>query len=256
MIRLAFIFILFPLTLLAYTDSDMDGVPDADDSCPHTPMTDLVDLSGCTKKSLISPHHFSLSLGEGYAKENDTSYLFSSLAFNYYYRKLSVQFTTGYYDLKSNDVNTSGLNDSYLNLSYTFDPMENFKLLLGGGVAFPTYDHVDNKTDYSASLYGRYYWDKWSFTTGLGYRLIGDSNAVNTLYYSLGTGYTWNAKVYSSLSYSVSQSIYEGNEDLKSLSLYHYYKINKNWFTTVNYSHGLSDASLDNSIRGQIGYYW
>jgi len=219
-------------------------------------MTDLVDLSGCTKKSLLSPHHFSVTAGEGYAKENDASYLFSSLSLNYYYKKLSVQFSTGYYDLKSNDVNSSGLNDSYLNLFYTFSPMKNFKLSLGTGIAFPTYDDVNNKTDYSTSLYGRYYLDKWSLAAGLGYRFIGDSNAVNTLYYSLGTGYTWNKKVYSSLSYSVSQSMYEGNEDLKSLSLYNYYQLNNNWFTTVNYSHGLSNASLDNSIGVKIGYYW
>jgi len=254
--RLFLLLLLFSLASFAYTDSDMDGVPDADDHCLNTPMTDLVDLSGCTKKSLISPHHFSVIGGEGYAQESNDIYTFSSFELNYYYKKLSVQLTTGYYDLKSNDINSSGLNDTYLNLFYTFNPIKNFKLSLGMGIAFPTYDNIDNRTDYSTSLYGRYSLDKWSLSSGVGYRLIGDNNTVNTFYYNLGIGYSWSDKVYSSLSYSVSQSLYEGNEDLKSLSLYNYYNINKSWFATINYSHGLSDASLDNSIGVKIGYYW
>jgi len=254
--RLFLLLLLFSLASFAYTDSDMDGVPDADDHCLNTPMTDLVDLSGCTKKSLISPHHFSVIAGEGYAQENDDAYTFSSFELNYYYKKLSVQLTTGYYDLNSNDINGSGLNDTYLNLFYTFSPIKDFKLSVGMGIAFPTYDNIDNRTDYSTSLYGRYYLDKWSLSSGVGYRLIGDNNTVNTFYYNLGIGYSWSDKVYSSLSYSVSESLYEGNEDLKSLSLYNYYNINKSWFATINYSHGLSDASLDNSIGVKIGYYW
>jgi len=256
MMRLFLLLLFFSLASFAYTDSDMDGVPDADDHCLNTPMTDLVDLSGCTKKSLISPHYFSVIGGEGYAQENDDAYTFSSFELNYYYKKLSVQLTTGYFDLKSNDINSSGLNDTYLNLFYTFSPIKDFKLSVGMGIAFPTYDNIDNRTDYSTSLYGRYYLDKWSLSFGLGYRLIGDNNTVNTFYYNLGIGYSWSDKIYSSLSYSVSQSVYEGNEDLKSLSLYNYYNINKSWFATINYSHGLSDASLDNSIGVKIGYYW
>ena len=249
--------LLFLSTLsFAYTDSDMDGVPDADDACPRTPMTDLVDLSGCTKKSLISPHHFSLLAGVGYAKDNDASYTFPSAELNYYYKKFSLQLTTGYYDLTSSDLNSSGLNDTYVNLFYAFKPMKNLNLSWGVGMALPTYDSIDNKTDYSTSLYGRYKLESWSLSAGAGYRLMGDNNATNTFYYSVGTGYHWNKKLYSSFSYSVSQSIYEGNNDLKSLSFYNYYQINNNWFTTVNYTHGLSDASLDNSIGAKIGYYW
>jgi len=254
--RLLLILFLFSTLSFAYTDSDMDGVPDSDDACPRTPITDLVDLSGCTKKSLISPHHFSLLIGEGYAKDNDSAYTFSSAELNYYYKKISLQLSTGYYDLTSSDLNSSGFNDTYLNLFYAFKPMKNLNVSWGVGLALPTYDSVDNKTDYSTSLSARYKLDSWSFSAKTGYRLIDDNNAVNTLYYSLGTGYHWNEKLYSSLSYSVSQSIYEGNDDLKSLSFYNYYQINNNWFTTVNYSRGLSDASLDNSIGVKIGYYW
>lgn len=256
MLRYFILFFLFTLTLFAYIDNDMDGVPDINDHCPNTPMTDIVNLSGCTKQSLISPHHFSVIVGEGYANENDVSYTFSSFELDYSYKNLSIQLATGYYNLKSNDLNDSGFNDSYLNLFYTFSPMKNFKLSLGGGIAFPTYDNTDNKIDYSASLYGHYYWNKWSFSSGLGYRLVGDNNATNTFYYNLSTGYTWTDKFYTSLNYSNSQSIYKENKDLKSLSFYANYQINKHWFTIFNYSYGLSDTSLNNSIRVQIGYNW
>ena len=47
-------------TLVAYSDFDLDGVEDIHDNCPNTSMTDLVDINGCTIKSLKSNHHFDI----------------------------------------------------------------------------------------------------------------------------------------------------------------------------------------------------
>jgi hypothetical protein len=242
--------------LFAYVDSDMDGVEDKHDSCPNTLMTDLVDLSGCVIESLVSPHHFSVMAGASYANDEANTYTFSSIELDYYYKKFSLQLSTSYYDLKSDTLNQEGMNDTYLNFYYKFKPSKNFSLTLGTGLALPSYDGVNNKIDYGTSIYGRYRVDKWSFSTGGGYTLIGDTNASNRLFYNVSTGYSWNSKVYSSIGYYVSESIYDGVGDFESLSLYNYYSINKNWFTTVSFTQGLNDVSLDNSMGVKVGYYW
>ena len=42
--------VLSSTSLLAYEDSDLDGVEDKLDQCPNTSFSDLVDIRGCTKK--------------------------------------------------------------------------------------------------------------------------------------------------------------------------------------------------------------
>jgi len=63
MLRLILFFKFLTFSLYAYIDTDLDGVADNDDMCPNTLITDLVDLSGCSKKSLVSPQHFSFITG-------------------------------------------------------------------------------------------------------------------------------------------------------------------------------------------------
>jgi len=251
-----FLFLVLTFSLYAYIDTDMDGVLDSDDMCQNTPMTDLVDLSGCSKKSLVSPHHFSLIVGKHYENDVTTSYAYSSIEFDYYYKNFSIQLATDYYEMKSNDANTSGINDVYVNMYYMFSPLAHLKLSLGAGIALPSYEGIGNKADYSLFMYGRYDVKKWSFSTSVGYHFIGDSGMKNTLDYRLTTGYNWNDVFYSSISYSMSESMSPENTDFTSLSLYGYYKINKNWFSTVKYSYGLNDSDLDYSVGVYIGYYW
>jgi len=234
----------------------MDGVADSDDMCPNTLITDLVDLSGCSKKSLVSPQHFSLIVGQRYEKDANSTYAYSSIELDYYYKNFSMQLTTNYYKMKSSDTNTSGINDVYLNMYYVFSPFEHFKLSLGTGIALPSYDSSDNKTDYSFSIYGRYDVNKWSFSTSTGYQFTGDSGAKNVFDYRLTTGYNWNDAFYSSISYSMSESMYPENTNFTSLLLYGYYKINKNWFSTARYNYGLNDNNFDHSIGVYIGYSW
>ena len=255
--RILLLFLIVPMVLFAYVDSDMDGVEDKDDLCPNTLMTDLVDLKGCTIKSLISPHHFTLLAGISYAEENNVSYLFSTLELDYYYKKISMKLSSSYYNVDDETtLNSDGLNDTTLNFFYRFNPLENLSLSVGTAVYIPTYDSSSNKMDYSASIDGRYYIDKLSLSTGVGYKIVGDTNASNTLFYHLSTGYSFNNNLYSSLSYSVSESIYEDVDNFETLSLYNYYSINKNWFGTLSLTKGISSESLDNTIGVKVGYYW
>lgn len=249
-------FLMVPVLLFSYVDSDMDGVEDKDDICPNTLMTDLVDLKGCTIKSLLSPHHFVVMAGTSYAQDSDSSYIFSTLELDYYFKKFSLQLSSSYYDLSTDISNNEGLNDSSINLFYRFNPLENFSLKVGAGLLIPTYDSVDNKTDYTTSLYGRYYFDKWSLSTGLGYKFVGDTNASNVVFYNVSVAHNWSSKFYSSLGYYVSESIYEDVDNFESLSLYNYYSMDKNWFGTLTLTQGISSESLDNSLGVKLGYYW
>ncbi len=244
------------MVIFAYLDSDMDGVEDRDDLCADTPLTDLVDLSGCTIEHLLSPHHFSLMAGMSYADDNDAIYNFSSFEFDYYYENFSLQLAASYYRLEANGLNQNGENDTYLNLFYRINLLKDLSLTLGTGIILPTYNSIDNRTDYSSSIYGRYQIDNWSFSTGVGYTFIGDQNASNRVFFNLNTGYSWSKRHYSSIGYYFSETIYEGIGDFESLLLYHYYSIDDHWFITLNATEGLSSASLENSVGVKVGYYW
>ena len=73
-ITMKFISLILLLTysLLAYNDADMDGVDDKIDKCLDTPFMDLVNKDGCTKSSLISPHHFDIIFGTSYLNYDKT----------------------------------------------------------------------------------------------------------------------------------------------------------------------------------------
>jgi hypothetical protein len=242
--------------LFGYIDNDMDGVEDKDDLCPKSLMTDLVDLTGCSIKSLISPHHFAISSGLGIAEDEDASYTFSTFNVNYYYKKISVQLSSSYYDLESDTLNSSGTNDTYFNLFYTSKIRENFSLTLGTGTVLPSFDDINNSQDYTTSIFGKYAKDNWTLSAGASYAFIGDVNANNKLAYNMAIGYYWNTNFYSSLGYYVSESIYDDVEDFESLSLSTYYDINKNWFAILSLTEGMSAVSLDNSMGVKVGYYW
>lgn len=263
--RLFTLFFLFISLLPAYIDSDMDGVPDKSDQCAHTPLTELVDLSGCTIKKLVSDkknYNFDIVLGQSYVDDGLSTLSLSSLKIDYYYTDLSIQLAISYYDSSLTIANSSGQNDTYLNLFYLFTPLDNFFLTLSGGLIFPTYDFIDNKIDYTASLYGRYKFDDWSLMMGMGYNKIGDIDATNsfnyqnTFSYNVGVGYAWKNGFYSSLGYYLSSSTFESVEDLEKLSLYAYYPFDKHWFSSFNYGHGIVKSGKRENIGVNLGYYW
>ncbi len=243
----------------AYVDSDMDGVVDKNDKCANTPLSELVDLSGCTIKKLVADEkHLDLILGQSYVDDGTSTLNLSSLKIDYYHNDWSMQLSSSYFD---SDLN-SGQNDTYLTLYYLFNPLNNFFLTLSGGVVFPTYDVVDNNMDYTASLYGRYKFDAWSLTMGMGYNQVGDIDATNSFNYqnrfsyNVGVGYAWENGFYSSLGYYRSNSSFETVEDLETLSLYAYYPFDEHWFSSLNYGYGLVSSGKRENIGVSLGYYW
>ncbi|WP_434580691.1 DUF3187 domain-containing protein [Sulfurimonas sp. NW15] len=260
---------MFSASLFAYSDSDMDGVDDSRDKCPNTPLTDLVDINGCTKKSLVSSHHFDIIIGANYAGSNyaslnQTDTYSSSLQIDYYYKNFSLQASTSYYTTNGDGYSENGLNDSFLGASYQFKPLKSFSLRVGAGVLLPTYDTAlnNNNTDYTASLNASYALGKVNIFGGYIYTMINDDDIAGTVAYqntnafSGGLGYYVTNKLYLSGAYNTSDSIYAGVEKIRTVSAYGYYSINMHWFTTFSYAYGLSDSASDQAASVKLGYYF
>ncbi len=264
--------LLLATSLFAYTDKDLDGVDDAVDKCPNTPFMDIVDINGCTKKSLISPHHYDIIVGVSYSaadynKLNRSDTFATSLQADYYYKNFSLQASTSYYTTSGGGYSSNGFYDSFIGASYRIKPTKNFKIYLGAGVVLPTYDTSlnNNNTDYKASVSASYYVKDFNFFGGYSYTIINDDDVVvngipytyqNTSSINGGIGYYVSSKLYMSASYYVSDSIYTTVQKLRTASLYGYYTIDKHWFTTFSYARGLSDSATDNYLSLRLGYYY
>lgn len=269
-------------SLLAYSDMDMDGVDDSVDKCPNTPLTDLVDINGCTKKTVKVPQkansHFDIVVGANYTGSNfvttpaaDT--YSSSLQLDYYYKDFSLQASTSYYKTDSDGYSENGMNDSFVGAAYNFHPAKALTLRVGAGALLPTYDTSlnNNNTDYVGSLNASYMLGKANVFAGYVFTKVNDDDVVvsinngadsySVLYkdtnaYSAGLGYYLTNKLYMSGAYNQTESIYKGVEDAKTVSAYAYYSIDKNWFMNFSYAYGLSDSASDNAASVKLGYYF
>ena len=269
--------IFFSANLLAFTDSDFDGVEDSLDRCPNTPFTDLVDISGCVKKSLVSPHHYDIIVGASYSDSdyqtlNLTDTISGSFQVDYYYKNFSLQASTSYFSTSGDSFSDTGFYDSFVGAAYQFRPLEELSLRVSGGALLPTYQTTlnNNNTDYTASLNISYSISDVSLFAGYSYTMINDDNVVisdingsttdviyqNTNAYNAGLGYYFTNKLYMSASYNASNSIYDGVEDIKTASFYGYYNIDENWFTTFSYARGISDTASQNYASLRLGYFF
>lgn len=260
-----FIIMAASLTLWAYSDYDMDGVEDNVDKCPNTSFNELVDIEGCTIKVLDSEHHFSIIYGIGlseadYATVRNSDTLTQSLQIDYYYQNFSIQASTSYYDSDEE----SGLNDSFIGAYYKLSPSNELTLRFGGGVLLPTYDtELDNNNmDVVASASFSYMLEKINLFGGYSYTMVNDDDILgivtyqDTHSYSGGAGFYALNDLYVSGYYTTSDSIYKDTEEIETLSLYAFYTIDANWFTTFSYSHGLSDSASDSALTLRLGYYF
>lgn len=279
------VFLCLPIGLLAYSDLDMDGVDDAIDRCPNTSMTELVDIHGCTIKNLESAHRFDIIVGASYSQINPaqekTDTLSSSVQADYYYKNFSLQASTGYFNSDSSITTTSGQSDSFLGAYYQLNPLKLLTFRLGGGLILPTYDSGldNNKMDYSVSADVSYLFKGMNLFGSVAYTLINDDDTSyldtngstvtlvyqNTFAFNAGIGFYPTDRLYTSLAYNHSDSIYKTIEDssgvntlepLETVSAYLFYTIDKNWFTTVSYAYGLSDTASDHFAALRVGYYF
>ena len=273
--KLVFLVLISVISLFAYVDSDLDGVEDSLDRCPNSAMTDIVDIQGCPVKSLVSQYHFDIIAGVSYDEETDISFVdkFSrtteSLQIDYYYKNFSLQMLTSYYqsstsfDGNLSDVDDSGMNDTTLAAYYQTLLTPSLAVRFGAGVILPTFNSSLNNeaTDYLASINLSYGLGKASLFAGYTYTMINDDDVdfikyQDTNAFSGGLGYYLTPKLYTSLSYFQSDSIYKDVDDTKSVSAYLFYSLSQNWFTTLAYTKGLSDPTSDNSLALRVGYYF
>lgn len=260
------------LTLLAFTDSDMDGVDDSKDLCPNTSMSELVSATGCTTQTLGSKHHFDLIYGLDFNDLNyetleKTNTLSQTLQADYYYDKFSLEFSTSYYHSDSTTSEQNGMNDTFLGTYYTLGSLKQTNIRFGAGLLLPTYNSElnNNKTDYVASANISHMAKDVNLFAGYSYTIINDNNIKagtysilyqNTSSISLGAGFYPTDKLYASLAFNTTESIYKHVEDINTASLYLFYTIDAHWFTTFNYAYGLSESASDNTLSARIGYYF
>jgi len=256
-------------SLMAYSDSDLDGVDDSVDKCPGTPLSELVDITGCPKKTLISPHHYDIVVGMNYADTDDADTVSESLQVDYFYKDFSIQASTSYYQTSGdNGYDDSGFYDTFIGAAYQLKPSNALTLRVGIGALLPTYDSSlnNNNTDYTASLSLSYALNKSiNLFGGYIYTLINDDdysdgtneyNYQNTNAYSGGIGFYLSPKVYLSASYNSSESVVEGLEDIETATGYMYVSLKDGLFTTLSYTNGLSDTATDNYLSFRIGRYF
>jgi len=257
--------------LLAYNDSDLDGVEDAVDRCPDTLITDLVNDQGCTITSLKNEHHFDILLGAGYSQMNYASNekadtITSSLQADYYYKNFSAQFSSSHYSSKSQTVSDSGLNDTLIAAYYRFPSDNRFTVKIGGGVLLPTYDsgYHNEAADYLGSIHFTYALDdlKSSLIGGYSYTAVNDDdiagivNYQNINAYYIGGNYLLNEKLSVGATYNHSDSLYRDVETIRKVSAYGMVRLNTHWFANIGYSYGLSDSAGDHGADLRIGYYF
>lgn len=264
------LFVSIQSALLAYIDTDIDGVDDSLDLCKDTPFSDIVDNNGCSIKSLKSYHNLGIVTGINYSQidynTNDTTDTIStSLEINYSYKHFSLQTATSYFKSDSNTYSNKGLSDSYITSSYRVFENNLVKVTLGIGAILPTYksDFNNNNTDFMTSTSINYNFKDISLFSTYKYTFINDDDVIsdsiilnyqNTNLYSLGIGWFLTNDFYSSLSYNHSQSIYADIENIQSISAYSFYYLNKNLYTIFGYSYGLSDSTSNHASSIKLGY--
>ena len=263
------LFAILSTNLSAYEDFDLDGVDNKVDKCPNTPFSDLVDINGCTVKSLVSAHNFDVILGVSYSDAdyqtlNKTDTLASSIQADYYYKNFSLQASTSYFTTSGNDYGDNGLYDSFLGAAYKFKAGDSLLASVGVGVILATYETSlnNNNADYVTSANLSYSLDKINVFGGYSHTLINDDDVAGIVSYqntnamSGGLGYHFNDKLYASASYNSSDSLYSGVEDVQTASIYTNYSIDEHLFAMFSYAYGVSDSASKNYASFRLGYFF
>lgn len=242
----------------AFTDSDLDGVDDKYDKCPNTPFNQLVGPDGCplgkARQERISKPKgtFYLKIGGGYSKDGSDSSTSSSLSIAYARKGFYLSWTSYYY-FQNDYVNDSGLGNSFLYGSYAKFFGKTYTIF-GLNIKVPTGNGklTDNKFDFTPSITLDYIRGKDDYFIYYGYTIKGDSNKkdVNTI--SMGAGYQFSKKLYSSLSFDMNSSPISGKMRYY-LSYFGLYRFSKKYYATFSYSYGLNDSATDHSFFGKLG---
>jgi hypothetical protein len=261
--KLLFIPLFLNFSLFSFDDFDFDGVEDIFDECPNTLITDLVDINGCTIESLEKSYDYDVIFGltqssVSYDASNSVDSTLSTMQLDYYHKNFSLQLSTAY--LLSSG---SSLLDTYLSGYYNFNANKDLSVRVGAALILPSSTiEGKNETDYMASANLSYKLETLNIFAGFSKTFINDVNSDETLIYkdasayTLGLGLYPTKELYASLSYNVNESVYEGYSEQHTLSLYTFYTINKEWFTTINYDYGVDSALESSTLSLKVGYYF
>jgi len=254
--------------LFAGTDSDFDGVADADDRCPATPFDLAVSADGCPiPKESQTPVSLLVGVGTTYATgtyggtdtiDSLSTELSATLyAGNFYASAVTAYYFRGAYDPTVAGDDNGGISDTFLGAGYMFTPAEHLYLTPGIFVKLATAAKGmgTGENDYGTSLQALYRFEKSDVFVQYGYTVTGDSSTVtyrDVSYGSVGAGYYPNPQSYLSLSYDVSQAYEPGFEDLESLSFFGIFTLYDTLSLRINYSYGLSDSASDHLVSAML----
>jgi hypothetical protein len=249
--------------LLAYTDSDFDGVEDSKDRCPGTPLEDLVDPTGCVPKTGISLYlGGSRSRGDYGGSETittDTRDLQLAYANGSWYATLATSTMESALDASAGATEpASGMGDTYLGLSYTA-LLSQGSLGFQGVVKLPTADEgvgTGNRDIGGYATLAKMSESATLFTT-LGYLITGDDetntyNDVASL--NVGAGTDVSVRLFASLSAGYVQPLIEGVDASVTLMLFMDYRFDDCWFLNGSYTKGFSDSVADQTLGFMAGY--
>lgn len=272
MLRIVLGLLLATGVVFCYHDADFDGVSDEKDECPNTPITNLIDRYGCSIIKIMDNDpmgsHYDIILGyiydrADYGTSDDIATLTNTLQADIFMDNWGAELFTSYFVSDTNRSNSSGMNDTTLSLYYGYSALEEYNIFLRlrFGAIFPTKQNDYNKMDYLGAISANFIVSNYALFAGYTYTVIGDDDIEfyefqNTHAFNVGLGYYFTANMYTSVSYLNADSSVKMMENIKSVSLYLFYGINNNWFTTFSYSQGLSDSTSDLASNLRVGYYF
>ncbi len=282
--------------LLAFQDSDIDGVKDSMDLCPDSSFDLLVDAQGCAsnqkpKKRESDKYYGALTLKLGNTFRTDEYYEdenYLDLYANYRYHQWDIAISNSQSTTKSSSTedNSDSDSDIYLSTGYSFTlPQSKIRLSIGTKIVDDNeYDSSSTKqgrgigsysqevisddenpienrdNDYFVGLnYSYFLNNKQDLFAYYGYTQSGDSSNYdyeNYSSFSLGTGYAFSPKLYTAISYNYTGSIYQNADAEERITAYGSYGFSKNIFATASYSYGLDEYSYDHAFALALGFYF
>ena len=247
----------------SFEDSDVDGVSDANDKCPDTPILDIVEANGCSKNQ--TPKFFntlSLTTGLVYTKKENKS-RFKKQSYEEWFFPVSIfanknnwifTLTSGYIDSKLNKNSNNGISDTDVIVGYLFDyTKEGYGVFgLKSKVKFPTSDTSEYE-DYTFQAETYQNFNLHSFFFDVGYSAIGSKRSYKNSYYFDGD-YSYSIKKFDvGVHYFIERNLDE-SRTLQDISIYTFYKLNKNYSLYLGYTRDCFDARDYDSISFNITY--
>lgn len=254
------LFFLTSTLLFSFTDSDLDGVDDAQDHCSDTSFDQLVNEHGCPLNKIF-PGKIILQIGTDISF-NQIDDPVNNLSFyaSYLYNNWNFSLANTNYAVTnlSNDIAENNL---YMTAGYSYSKGET-RTRFSLGTKFDLTDGLygDRENDFYASVNFEYFINnKQNVFFYYSYTLSGDNPNIdfeNFHSVSLGYGYSITDKWYTALSYNQANSYYPDTDDYQALSWFNSYRFNKSFYATCNYAHTFDDSSYDHIVSFNLGVYF